>query len=348
MLSKANLWTNRKELWTDRKTTGTIMGASALANIDKGLHHLFLSQIETLGMEPVARRSGIVSQLAPERGRGSAWMAGIGPDCLMTVLDLEVEGAVDLSSCGPGYFCLGIMSPSCLETMPRPVSAPGPAGLVMYCQDAGSYAYRLKPRTPYVSRSLCFTPRFWEQLAFDRRSDGDALLERFATAPQVLNAPHVGAMLQRLDARTADAAATELHLTALAAEAVACLMDTAEAEGQAEAARGSSEAARLARDARALLERHLDAPLTLESIARELCVSRSRLAATYKAERGRGVAEELRDLRMERARELLAGTDLPLSEVGRAVGYPRPTTFATAFSREVGCSPAAWRKQHRL
>lgn len=78
-------------------------------------------------------------------------------------------------------------------------------------------------------------------------------------------------------------------------------MDTAEAEGQAEAARGSSEAARLARDARALLERHLDAPLTLESIARELCVSRSRLAATYKAERGRGVAEELRDLRMERA-----------------------------------------------
>ena len=126
------------------------------------------------------------------------------------------------------------------------------------------------------------------------------------------------------------------------------LMDTAEAEGQAEAARGSSEAARLARDARALLERHLDAPLTLESIARELCVSRSRLAATYKAERGRGVAEELRDLRMERARELLAGTDLPLSEVGRAVGYPRPTTFATAFSREVGCSPAAWRKQHRL
>ena len=287
MLSKANLWTNRKELWTDRKTTGTIMGASALANIDKGLHHLFLSQIETLGMEPVARRSGIVSQLAPERGRGSAWMAGIGPDCLMTVLDLEVEGAVDLTSCGPGYFCLGIMSPSCLETMPRPVSAPGPAGLVMYCQDAGSYAYRLKPRTPYVSRSLCFTPRFWEQLAFDRRSDGDALLERF-------------------DARTADAAATELHLTALAAEAVACLMDTAEAEGQAEAARGSSEAARLARDARALLERHLDAPLTLESIARELCVSRSRLAATYKAERGRGVAEELRDLRMERARELLA------------------------------------------
>lgn len=35
------------------------------------------------------------------------------------------------------------------------------------------------------------------------------------------------------------------------------------------------------------------------------------------------------------------------SEVGRAVGYPRSSTFATAFTREVGCSPTAWRKQHR-
>ena len=173
------------------------MGASALANIDKGLHHLFLSQIETLGMEPVARRSGIVSQLAPERGHGSVWMAGIGPDCLMTVLDLEVEDAVNLTSCGPGYFCLGIMSPSSLETMPRPVSAPGPTGLVMYCQDAGSYAYRLKPRTPYVSRSLCFTPRFGEQLAFGRRPDGDALLDRDTAAwlvAPLIHYPHVGAV----------------------------------------------------------------------------------------------------------------------------------------------------------
>lgn len=125
-------------------------------------------------------------------------------------------------------------------------------------------------------------------------------------------------------------------------------MDTAEAEEQAEAAQGSSEAACLARDAHALLERHLDTPLTLESIARELCVSRSRLAATYKAERGRGVAEELRDLRMERAASFWPARTSPCPRWAAPWGYPRPSTFATAFSREVGCSPAAWRKQHRL
>ena len=150
-------------------------------------------------MELVARRSGIVSQLAPERGRGSAWMAGIGPDCLMTVLDLEVE-CRDLTSCGPGYFCLGIMSPvlpgnhAAARQRPRPCrSCHVPPGCRLLRLPA-------EAAHPHVSRSLCFTPRFWEQLAFDCRSDGDALLERFATAPQVLNAPHVGAMLQRLDA----------------------------------------------------------------------------------------------------------------------------------------------------
>lgn len=323
------------------------MVASALANIDEGLHHLFLSQIETLGMEPEARRSGIVSRLAPERGRGSAWMTGIGRDCLVTVLDLEVKRGVDLTSCGPGYFCLGAMSPSSLETMPQPATALDPSGLIMYRQNAGSYSYRLKPETPYVSRSLCFTPRFWEQLACDRHGAGEALLERIAATPQALHAPHVGTMLQRLDTRAADAAATELHLTALMAEAVACLMDAAEADMAAEAACGTSEAAQLARDTRTLMERNLDAPLTLDSLARELCVSRAHLAATYKAERGCGVAEDLRNLRMERARELLAGSSATLAEIGRAVGYPRQSSFTATFTREVGCSPAAWRKQHR-
>lgn len=88
------------------------------------------------------------------------------------------------------------------------------------------------------------------------------------------------------------------------------------------------------------MEQHLDAPLTLDSIARELCVSRTRLAAVYKAETGRGVAEDLRRLRMDRASDLLAGTDMPLAEIGRAVGYPRPSSFTTAFTREQGCSAA--------
>ena len=80
------------------------MKAPALANIDENLHHLFVSQLETLQMEPQTRRCGVVSQLDPARGSGSAWMTGLGRDCLVTVLDLTVSDGSSLTSCGPGYF----------------------------------------------------------------------------------------------------------------------------------------------------------------------------------------------------------------------------------------------------
>lgn len=329
------------------ETTGRIMKAPALANIDENLHHLFVPQLETLQMEPRARRCGVVSQLDPARGSGSAWMTGLGRDCLVTVLDLTVSDGSSLTSCGPGYFCLGSMSPSSLETMPCPTFPTDASDLVMYRQGAGSYSYQLKPGCAYASRSLCFTPRFIEQVARDQGTGADELLERLTESSLPLRAPHVSAMLNRLDARSANAPATGFRLAALMAEAVACLIETTEGAAWAARAEGTRTAAQLIHKAHAIMEQHLDAPLTLDSIARELCVSRTRLAAVYKEETGRGVAEDLRQLRMNRASDLLAGTDMPLAEIGRAVGYPRPSSFTTAFTREQGCSPAAWRKRFR-
>lgn len=48
-------------------------------------------------------------------------------------------------------------------------------------------------------------------------------------------------------------------------------------------------------------------------------------------------------LRMERARALLTGTDYPVGVVGELVGYRDPFAFSTAFRREVGMSPRAYR-----
>lgn len=53
-------------------------------------------------------------------------------------------------------------------------------------------------------------------------------------------------------------------------------------------------------------------------------------------------------LRVQRAQALLAGTDLTVGEVAIAVGYETPQTLARLFRREVGCSPLAWRRAHRL
>ena len=44
------------------------------------------------------------------------------------------------------------------------------------------------------------------------------------------------------------------------------------------------------------------------------------------------------------ASRLLAESDMPLAQVAAAVGYRTPERFKELFEREMGCSPAAYRK----
>jgi AraC family transcriptional regulator, arabinose operon regulatory protein len=50
-------------------------------------------------------------------------------------------------------------------------------------------------------------------------------------------------------------------------------------------------------------------------------------------------------LRCESARQLLSDTDLPIKQIAAHVGISDPYTFSRTFSRCVGTSPAAYRKQ---
>ena len=276
-------------------------------------------------------------------------MTGLGRDCLVTVLDLTVSDGSSLTSCGPGYFCLGSMSPSSLETMPYPTFPTDASDLVMYRQGAGSYSYQLKPGCAYASRSLCFTPRFIEQVALRSAEPAPtSLLERLTESSLPLRAPHVSAMLNRLDARSANAPATGFRLAALMAEAVACLIETAEGAAWAARAEGTRTAAQLIHKAHAIMEQHLDAPLTLDSIARESVrephAPRRRLQGGNGAWSGRGSATAAHEPRIRPARWHRYA---PRRDRGGQWSDPRPSSFTTAFTREQGCSPAAWRKRFR-
>jgi AraC-like DNA-binding protein len=58
--------------------------------------------------------------------------------------------------------------------------------------------------------------------------------------------------------------------------------------------------------------------------------------------------EQLKDeVRLAVARELLARTDIAISDVAAALGYATPSAFVRAFRRWTGGSPSAWRKEHR-
>ncbi len=51
--------------------------------------------------------------------------------------------------------------------------------------------------------------------------------------------------------------------------------------------------------------------------------------------------------RIERARELLRATSLPIAEIAAMVGYDDPAYFARLFAQVSGCSPRRWREEAR-
>ena len=75
--------------------------------------------------------------------------------------------------------------------------------------------------------------------------------------------------------------------------------------------------------------------------------SRRYLERHFRSGLGRSVHDELMLARMERVKELLETTTLPIGEISAQVGYARPSRLAAMFRRETGGTMRLWRETHR-
>jgi AraC-like DNA-binding protein len=94
------------------------------------------------------------------------------------------------------------------------------------------------------------------------------------------------------------------------------------------------------------IEAELDRSLTLAEIAAASGLSRMHFAAQFRAATGLRPHEFLLRRRVERAQELLAGSDKPIVDIALSVGFQTQSHFTTLFKRFVGHTPQAWRRGH--
>jgi len=83
-------------------------------------------------------------------------------------------------------------------------------------------------------------------------------------------------------------------------------------------------------------------------VAEAIHVSRSTLERRFKAMMGRTVHAEIQRVRIERARQLTAATDLPLKQIAQQSGFRHLTYLTSLFRRRIGQTPAQYRRQIRL
>lgn len=95
--------------------------------------------------------------------------------------------------------------------------------------------------------------------------------------------------------------------------------------------------------AKRLIQKDYGSALSLESVASSLYVNPSYLSQLFHRETGQKFIAYLTELRMEKAKELMADPKLKIYEIGEMVGYPNKRYFSKLFEKYTGMTPKAYR-----
>ena len=88
--------------------------------------------------------------------------------------------------------------------------------------------------------------------------------------------------------------------------------------------------------------------LSVERLASIVFLTPDYLSRLFKKSMGKSISQYIRQFRMEKARELLTGTNRKVIDIGEAVGYPNYSYFCQSFREYFGTSPERYRQERRL
>lgn len=93
------------------------------------------------------------------------------------------------------------------------------------------------------------------------------------------------------------------------------------------------------------VELHLSENCSLQLIAREMNMNANYLGQLFKRETGKTYSTYVTELRIERAKELLASGELSINEIAAALGFNDYFYFLKTFKRVSGCTPKQYRQR---
>ena len=92
------------------------------------------------------------------------------------------------------------------------------------------------------------------------------------------------------------------------------------------------------------IEANLDQPLTLDAMAAQVGISPLYLARAFKAAIGQSPHQYVLARRIERAKELLRNTEMPVIDVALSVGFSSQSHLSHWMIRHTGVPPGVYRR----
>jgi len=93
------------------------------------------------------------------------------------------------------------------------------------------------------------------------------------------------------------------------------------------------------------IDEHLAEPFSLTDVARHIPVNPSYLSVLFKEQMNVTFSEYVTRTRIQKAKELLLTTSLPVSEIAERVGYRTTKYFIKQFKEQAGISPGQYRSR---
>ncbi|MCR2807050.1 response regulator [Paenibacillus soyae] len=101
-------------------------------------------------------------------------------------------------------------------------------------------------------------------------------------------------------------------------------------------------------EAEKIIRRDYAEPLSLQSVATAVHVTPVWLSKLFKKEKQKTFLEYLTDIRIEKAKDMLADIQYKVYQISYEVGYKDPVHFSKLFKKQVGCTPKEYRRQRGI
>lgn len=97
--------------------------------------------------------------------------------------------------------------------------------------------------------------------------------------------------------------------------------------------------------ARAYMQENYSREISLDDISKEVNISPYYFSKIFKDESGVNFTEYLTNIRIQKAKELLANDGLSIKEIGVMSGYSDPNYFSRIFKKQTGVTPREYRER---
>jgi AraC-like DNA-binding protein len=97
------------------------------------------------------------------------------------------------------------------------------------------------------------------------------------------------------------------------------------------------------RQAKTILDENFDKHITIPQLARQAGINEAKLKEGFRELYGQPIHSYIQQLRIEKAKQLLLTTTMPVTDITYHIGYSHVAHFTTLFKKEVGVTPTEFR-----